>query len=227
MFTFAFLTVCVCAFTEFWSGIAVHFIIVPHEVIVVFSIQRTELGYLLSGADLDSGEPLLPDRTSIRYLGERQSTVEFDTLLRGNISFGALLEVYGFSAVPSPTYRGPGAGNPYFTGQYLTREHGSLGGGTIDAIQVESARPYRDSSIIGRYAKALACAMRDYVCMYYLPAGEGRDAQPTPGCEEQYHRLCSRPTSTGCQLAISLLWTGVLLITLLFNARFDAVGWAI
>jgi len=204
---------------------------VPHKVIVallivVYRIQRTELGYLLPGADLDSGEPLQANRTSIHYLAERQSTIEFDALLRGNISFGALLEVYGFSAVPSPTYRGPGAGNPYFTGQYLTREHGSLRGGMIDAIQVESARPFRDSSILGRYAKALACAMRDYVCMYYLPEGEGRHAQPTPGCEEQYHRLCSRPASTGCQLAISL-WTGVLSIAMLFNARFDAVGWAI
>jgi len=200
---------------------------VPREVIVVFSIQRTELGYLLSGADLNSDEPLLANHTSIRYLAERQSNIEFDNLLRGNISFGALLEIYGFSAVPSPTYPGPGAGNPYFSGQYLTRTHGSLRGGTIDAIQVESARSFRDNSVIDRYAKAVACALRDYICMYYLPVGEARDAQPTPGCDEQYHRLCSRPTSTGCQLAISLLWTGVLSITLLFSARFDAVGWAI
>jgi len=190
---------------------------VPDEVIVVLRIQRAELGYLVSGTELDSSEPVLANCTSIRYLAERQSTIDFDTLLRGNVSFGALLELYGFSAVPSPTYRGPGAGNPYYSGAFLTRKHGSISGGTIDAIQVESARSFRKNSTIGRYAKALACALHDFVCMYYLPVGEGKHTLPTAGCSEKYQKLCSRYQSTGCRLTVGVLWTGLLLIICLFD----------
>lgn len=191
----------------------------------MFRIVRTELGYLISGTDLDSSKPVLANHTSVRYLAARQSSIEFDSLLRGNVSFGALLELYGFSAVPSPMYRGPGAGSPYYSGAYLTRRHGSVTTGTIDAIQVESARPFRENATIGRYSKALACALRDYICMYYLPVGEGRDMQPI-GCSEKYQNLCSRRASTGCQLTTSLLWTA-LLSALLIIAGYIAVGCAI
>ena len=176
----------------------------------MFSIQRAELGYLISGEDLDSGEALTADHTSIRHLAERQSAVEFDSLLRtGNTSFGALLYLYGFRAVPSPTEPGPGAGNPYFSGGYLTRVHGSRNRGTVDAIQIESARSFRESPTRGRYARALACALRDFVCTYYLPAGE----VPT-GCGEDYRNFCaSGGQSANRQVpAVILLWIVVLIL---------------
>jgi len=174
----------------------------------MFRIVRTELGYLVSGTDLDSDKPVLANHTSIRYLAARQSAIEFDSLLRGKDSLGALLELYGFSAVPSPTYHCPGIGNPFYSGGYLTRRHGSITMGTIDAIQVESARPFRDNSTIGHYSKALACALHDYVCMYYLPSRQDGDTQPI-GCSEKYQNLCSR-ISAACQLTTNCLWTAVL-----------------
>jgi len=188
------------------------------EVIGMCRIQRAELGYLIRGENLNSGEPLLASDTSIRYLAEHHSTVDFDTLLRGNISFGALLELYGFSAVPSPTNPGPGYGNPYFNGGYLTREHGSHRGGTVDAIQIESARSFREPSTRGRYAKAIACALRDFICMYYLSQGDSQSAQSSPGCSEEYRYLCSGQLSTYWQLHINVLWAGILTVTLVYSA---------
>ena len=190
---------------------------VTSEALVVCSIQTAELGYLIRGSKLDSGEPLLPEHTSIRRLAERYSTIEFDTLLRGNVSFGALLEFYGFSAVPSPTNRGPGAENPYFNGGYLTREHGSLNGGTIDAIQIESARSFRENSTRGRYARAISCAVRDFVCMYYFTP---QPTAPTPGCVEKYQSFCSGQPRSYQKLNISLVWTAVLIVMLVFSAGF-------
>jgi len=201
--------------------LCVHYYIVSDEVIFVFSIQRAELGYLIDAEDLDSDEPLAADHSSIRYLAQRQSTIEFDTLLRGNISFGALLELYGFSAVPSPMHRGPGAGNLYFRGGYLTRKHGSINTGTIDAIQIESARSFRENSTIGRYAKAVACAVHDYICMHYLPVGGARNKTLTPGCSEEFQSMCSKDPSAGCRLNTSLLWTVLLSVTLLLTLGFN------
>jgi len=183
-------------------------------VIVACSIHRAELGYLISGAALDSEAPLNANRSSIRALAERHPNDSFDALLRGNASFGALLERRGFTAVPSPTSRGPGAGNPYFNGGYLTREHGSLHGGTIDAIQIESARPFRLSPTRARYAKAVACAVHEFVCMYYSV-----ETLPTPGCSEEYYSLCSGQPRTCLQQDI-VVCSAVFITSLLSNARF-------
>jgi len=179
-------------------------------------IQRAELGYLISGADLDSDEPLDAVQTSIRSLAERKSaTTDFDTLLRGNVSFGALIERYGFDAVPSPKYHGPGAGNPFFSGGYLTREHGSVNGGKVDAIQIESARSFREPSTRGRYAKSLACALRDYVCMHYFS-----DEEPyPPGCTDDYQSFCSGQPRTFWQLP-AIMWPLILISSPVINACF-------
>lgn len=138
-------------------------------IIVTYRIQRAELGYLLRANDLDSGQVLHdPNRTSIRSLSIRHPEIDFDDLLRGDSSFGAYLENFGFQAVPSPTSRGPGAGNPYFNGGYLTRRHGSKDGGTIDAIQIESARSPREPVTRRHYAHSVAQAIARYVCRYYV-----------------------------------------------------------
>ena len=179
----------------------------------MYRLQKAELGYLIDGSDLDSGKPLLANHTSIRHLAERYPTIKFDTLLRGSVSFGALLELYGFSAVPSPKNRGPGSGNPYFNGGFLTREHGSRRGGTIDAIQIESARSFRMPPTRRRYAKALACTLRDFVCMFYLPEGDREHMPASPGCGEESARLCSGQMGTYRQLNSGVLWTGVLIVT--------------
>jgi hypothetical protein len=37
-------------------------------------------------------------------------------------------------------------------------------GGTIDAIQIESARSHRDPEVVDSYARSVACALRQFVC---------------------------------------------------------------
>lgn len=175
--------------------------------VCVCRIQRAELGYLISGNELDSNEPLDVEESSIRSLAERHPNVSFDALLRGSASFGALLESYGFSAVPSPSNRGPGPGNLYFSGGYLTREYGSLQGGQIDAIQIESARSFRLLPTRKRYAKAVACALHEFVCMYYVV-----ETLAKPGCSEEYYSLCS---GQPLQLNVSLLCAAILVTSLM------------
>ena len=178
------------------------------------SIQRAELGYLLSGSELDSDGPLknAADRSSVRSLSERHPAVPFDSLIRGNQSLGALLERRGFSAVPSPANRGPGADNPYFNGGYLTRQYGSRQGGQIDAIQVESARSFRLSPTRGRYAKAVACALHEFVCTYYSV-----ETLPTPGCSEEYYSLCSGLPCSRLQSSAILLCAAIFVTSLMSN----------
>jgi hypothetical protein len=130
------------------------------------SRQLAELGYGPRGSEFDTGKPIDPNRTFIRSLAARTLTVNFDGLLRGNVSFGAFLEKYGFDAVPSPKHPGPDS-HTYFNGGYLTRRHGSMAGGMIDAIQIESAQSVRSDSMVPCYARALACTLHRYICTYY------------------------------------------------------------
>ena len=144
---------------------------VQHNDCHMRRLQKAELGYLLRAANLDSNQLLDdPSATSVRSLAERHRQVPFDDLIRGDASFGAFLEEFGFNAVPSPSSRSPGPGNPYYNGGYLTRRHGSKNGGSIDAIQIESARSFREPAVRHQYAAAVAKAIRQYVCRYYVSA---------------------------------------------------------
>ena len=109
-------------------------------------VQRLELGYLLSGNQLDTfDDPALDaldgQGTSLAGLGAR-TEAPFSSILRGPESFGGLLEAAGVPAVPSPRWPGPEidtipGDEPYFSGGYSTRRHGSVDGGPIDGIQIE------------------------------------------------------------------------------------------
>lgn len=143
-------------------------------------IQRAELGYIVRGDALNSGDPVDPDKTSIRSLGHR-SRVPFDELLRGNESFGGLLELYGFDAVPSPKNPGPG-NNTYFNGGPNTRRHGSLHNGSFDAIQIESAKTPRNPDLRPKYVEALTSTIKRYYCKYYQNAMSQTDARVAKAC---------------------------------------------
>jgi len=129
------------------------------------SIQRTLLGYLVSGPDLDSGNPIDPATTSIRSLASIVGG-DFDELLRGQRSFGAMLETAGFRAVPSPADPGPG-GYSYFSGGYSTKAHGSRDGGSVDGIQIESPASFRKLPTRKRYIAALAETIANYLAVNY------------------------------------------------------------
>ena len=112
-------------------------------------IDRLELGYALTAASLalpDStlNDPAIIDTTTIRSLAS-QPGAYFPEILRGTTSLGGLLQSAGLDSLPSPVFPDP-AGNPYFTGGYIVRQHGSRDAGTVDAIQIESPFSIRDSS---------------------------------------------------------------------------------
>jgi len=111
------------------------------------SIQRLELGYLLSSDALDRSDVALnsivayEDTSSIRSISIA-SQLSFTQLLRGPSSLGELYAQNGFPAVPSVSAPGP-AGAAYFSGGYNTARHGcgvesGTVGGMICGVQVES-----------------------------------------------------------------------------------------
>ena len=105
---------------------------------------RNWLGYLLSGSELDLSDAVLnansfKNESSIRALVDSSSS-SFIEVLRGENSFGAILDSIGFKSVPSVNDPGP-KGKRYFSGGYNTVRHGSKNGGMISAIQVEAPKP--------------------------------------------------------------------------------------
>ena len=110
------------------------------------TIQRLELGYLLTASQLALSDATLNSTTyrnqsSIRTLGtlvSNQFAIPFSQILRGSNSFGGLMVTRGYPSVPSPAALDPGSGNPYFDGGYNTDAHTSQGGGPVDGLQIEA-----------------------------------------------------------------------------------------
>ena len=137
------------------------------------SIPRVEIGYLLSGSDLDQNDDALNnmtmvEKTSIRDLG-RHAPETFSELLRGPKSFGGFLGDEGVRSIPSPGDPSPGS-DPYWTGGYNTREHGSRSlSEVISGIQLEHQYPgLRDTDANRQvYAAQLASAIRLFMLEHY------------------------------------------------------------
>ena len=136
------------------------------------TIQRLELGYLLSATQLGYSDTTLnstyyESQSSLRTLSQ-QSPLTFPQLLRGTNSFGALIEAEGYPAVPSPATPNPGS-DSYFDGGYNTDQHSSVHGGTISGLQIESNMTgVRDSSANRTaYAQALARVFETYFALHY------------------------------------------------------------
>jgi hypothetical protein len=146
--------------------------------------QRLELGYLLSAAELARSDaelaaPVYAAKSSVAALAEH-SPHAFTSVLRGEHSFGALLEQRGYAAVPSPSAPHP-EGAPYFSGGYSTARHGSRDGGIIDALQLEAnLQGVRDTAASREvFALAFAESLLDYLALHadlalprLQPAGE-------------------------------------------------------
>ncbi len=114
-------------------------------------IQRLELGYLLTGAQLNLTDAALNanlayrDTVSIRTIAE-QSTLSFAALLRGPTSLGSLYAQNGFPSLPSDVDPRPNA-DEYFSGGDNTRRHacgaeasvfGGKTAGMVCGVQIES-----------------------------------------------------------------------------------------
>jgi hypothetical protein len=139
------------------------------------AIDRLELGYLLSREKLNgtdaSLDPLaVAQTTSIRALAQSVA-IPFSELLRGPMSFGGYLEDEGVRSVPSPSDPSPGS-DPYFSGGYNTRRHGSLAferGEVISGIQIEHQFPgIRDTAANRRaYADRLSAVTRLFMLEHF------------------------------------------------------------
>ena len=138
------------------------------------AIQRVELGYLVGADDLRQPDSLLNQLASVSsiYNLTRPATGSkpLSGLLRQTYAFGTLLQQAGYPAVPSQAIPAPLIGEDYFNGGYITQRYGSAGGGTLDAIQIESnMNGVRDTAANRlRYAQALVGVIDTYLQRHYI-----------------------------------------------------------
>jgi hypothetical protein len=137
-------------------------------------IQRIELGYLLSKSELQMTDEEIDnshifEETSINSLTSNNlQFLSHSELLRGELSFGTLMDEKGFSSVPSQADPFPQDEEPYFTGGYNTSRHGSMNGGTVDAIQLELNQSIRfDEDIREVLIDSIASVLIEYIDHHY------------------------------------------------------------
>lgn len=141
------------------------------------TIQRLELGYLLSKSELQLPDmtldlPPYPAYSSIVQLDiENVNDLAFSELLRGNNSIGTLFADRGYPAVPAVQDPFPDDNEPYFSGGYNTDRHGSRTGGHIDGFQMECHyNGVRNNQVnYERFADTVAVVLLDYLQTHYFP----------------------------------------------------------
>lgn len=168
--------------------------------------QRLELGYLLSGRELDLSDAALDaskayeDTASIRTLSEQDTRHSFSAVLRGPGSLGTLYADNGFPSVPSSGDPGP-RGAPYFDGGYNTRRHGcgaeaaplgGVSGGSVCGVQVETNYAgIRDTrAAMDRFGDVTAAVLDTYLTLHWgldldAAAGRGTLRRPPPAATER------------------------------------------
>jgi len=146
------------------------------------TIQRLELGYLLSASQLDLSDASLDgvrayqDTASMRTISEADP-ISFSALLRGPSSFGTLYSANGFPSVPSASDPSP-HGDPYFSGGDNTRRHacgaeatmfGGVTDGSICGVQIESNFVgVRDNAANrDRFGDATAVVLENYLFAHW------------------------------------------------------------
>jgi len=137
-------------------------------------VPRIEIGYVLDSPELEIPDSFLDDtsfitKSSIKNLA-LNCGLPFSKLIRGENSLGAMLEEYGYDAVPDNKNPDPGK-DAFFQGGYDVDVHGSGRGGTIDAIQIETQIPgLRDNTQNQeKFSGAFTHSILRYIKMYYYP----------------------------------------------------------
>jgi hypothetical protein len=171
--------------------------------------QRLELGYLHSQAELQADDaaldgPRLASAGSLRAIAAL-NRLPYSQLVRGPLSFGALMEARGFPSTPSPTAPKPPL--PYFRGGYNTVRHGH-DGVPLAGLQIETySKGVRDNPASRqRFAVALSETLA-----IYLPAQAGVELatsrttparsqpQPPPAkLSATQHSAAHQPTMAPC-----------------------------
>ena len=102
--------------------------------------QVVELGYLLVSNQLLMNDRQLDSLAAepVTSFGDFFARARFSPsrLIRGDLSFGALLQKNGIASVPSPGIPDPKA-NPYFSGGYNLEQHSAFSGRKAWGVQVE------------------------------------------------------------------------------------------
>lgn len=140
------------------------------------TIQRLELGYLLTATQLSYSDATLNSTTYKNYSSIRNliysnvTNLTHSELLHGSFSLGSLFAAEGFSCVPSTDDTYPLTGQPYFNGGYNTLRHGSKTAGIIDGIQIECNQDVRFiESTRKDFASKSAVVFLDYLKKHYFP----------------------------------------------------------
>jgi N-formylglutamate amidohydrolase len=138
------------------------------------SVQRLELGYLLSRSDLrnsyedKSVAEELGSKSSFRNLLNSRDDVSFYDLMFAEDAFGTLMERSDFPSVPSLYDPFPYPDEAYFTGGYNTRRYTSEDYPNIFGMQIEANfSGVRDSDIHRmEFSKAFADAIMNMIHQY-------------------------------------------------------------
>ena len=127
--------------------------------------QWIELGYDVSRKILNGGHLDLHTST-IRHLAAFRGDLygeAFEEVLRGNSSLGGCMNRNGLTnVVPSPRIPRPNDGS-YYNGGYTVENYGSMNGGRVDAIQIESPSRYRNQQNYTSFSNRL---MKSVLCFY-------------------------------------------------------------
>jgi hypothetical protein len=122
------------------------------------SWQIVELGYLLVSNQLMMSDRQLDSLAAqpVTSFGQLSSHAGWSPsrLIRGDLSFGMLLQKNGIESVPSPGIPHPD-GNPYFSGGYNLEQHSAFSGRKAWGIQVELPTGIREDDA-RRHAFAVA-----------------------------------------------------------------------
>lgn len=138
---------------------------------------RVEVGCLQTALELADCDEALNGATyvkssSLRWIVEH-GNVSHAELLRGPLSFGALLEAHGFPATPSP--RMPVPTEPFFRGGYTIQRHCDAGR-HVTGLQIEANRPRLRDTAANRlvFAHALLSTLRCYFTAHLGLGVDGR-----------------------------------------------------
>ena len=134
---------------------------------------RTWLGYLLNKdelqlSDIELDNENYQNKSSIKTLSII-SPENFIDVLRGNNSFGSILDSLGYKSVPSVNDPSTN-GTHYFSGGYNTKTHGSaISGSPISSIQLELPKPgIRENSLQRKnYSESLVITLQKYFKIHY------------------------------------------------------------
>ncbi len=127
-----------------------------------------ELGYLISNSQLkksDKDLAALQQSSSLRFL-KKPNEASFIEVLKGETSFGGLMQQHGFTSVPSPEHPDPGGGK-FFSGGYNTRRYCLQQDGRFFGFQLECPNKVRNSETNRKsFSDAFVHAVIEYLRLH-------------------------------------------------------------